>query len=93
MEARDEILYSRRHGVSMPTRGRKPMLSAAIAEYIDHHRRLAEQDEDRRRADGEMAAHALRTGAQKRGIFWQFRANCMVADGGGFSLKSLLPIS
>ena len=40
MEARDEILYARRHGVSMPTRGRKPMLSAAIAEYIGHHRHL-----------------------------------------------------
>ena len=59
LEARDEILYSRRHGVSMPTRGRKPLLSAAIAEYIGHHRLLAEQDEARRRADGEKtAAHA-----------------------------------
>ena len=52
LEARDEILYARRHGVSMPTRGRKPLLSAAIAEYIGHHRFLAEQDEARRRADG-----------------------------------------
>jgi integrase len=67
MEARDEILYSRRHGVSTPSRGRKPMLSAAIAEYIGHHRRLAEQDEDRRRADGETAApHAPLLDAPKK---------------------------
>src|SRR4249920_1875450 len=48
LEARDEILYARRHGVSMPTRGRKSLLSAAIVEYISHHRLLAEQDEARR---------------------------------------------
>src|SRR6476660_3393238 len=52
MEARAEILYARRHGASMPIRGRKPLLSAAIAEYIGHHRHLAEQDEARRRGTG-----------------------------------------
>jgi integrase len=66
LEAREEILYSRRHGVSMPARGRKPLLSAAIAEYISHHRLLAEQDEARRRADGETAAHAPLLDAPKK---------------------------
>ena len=67
LEARDEILYARRHGVSMPARGRKPMLSAAIAEYVSHYRLLAEQDEARRRADGETAApHAPLLDAPKK---------------------------
>ncbi len=66
MEARAEILYARRHGASMPIRGRKPLLSAAIAEYIGHHRHLAEQDEARRRGDGETAAHALLVDASKK---------------------------
>jgi integrase len=65
-EARAEILYARRHGASMPIRGRKPLLSAAIAEYIGHHRHLAEQDEARRRGDGETAAHALLVDASKK---------------------------
>ena len=66
LEARDEILYARRHGASMPARGRKPVLSAAIADYIGHHRLLAEQDEARRRADGETAAHAPLLDAPKK---------------------------
>ncbi len=64
--ARDEILYARRHGVSMPTRGRKPLLSAAIADYIAHHRLLAEQDEQRRRADGETSNRAPLLDAPKK---------------------------
>ena len=67
LEARDEILYARRHGSSMPARGRKPLLSAAIAEYIGHHRLLAEQDEARRRAAGETTtAHAPMLDAPKK---------------------------
>jgi integrase len=66
LESRDEILYARRHGVSMPARGRKPLLSVAIAEYIGHHRLLAEQDEDRRRADGETAARVPLLDAPKK---------------------------
>ena len=49
LEARDELLHQRRHGEAFPARGRKPILSEAIRDYIDHHRRLAEQDEAKRR--------------------------------------------
>jgi hypothetical protein len=66
LEARDEILYARRNGASMPPRGRKPVFSAAIAEYIGHHRLLAEQGEARRKADGETAAHAPLLDAPKK---------------------------
>jgi hypothetical protein len=65
VEARAEILYAHRHGASMPVRGRKPLLSAAIAGYIGHYRHLAEQDEARR-ADGETAAHAPLLDAPKK---------------------------
>lgn len=55
--ARDEILHSRRHGKPMKPRGRKPLLADAAAEYIRHHRSLAQQDEEKRteknRANGE----------------------------------------
>jgi integrase len=55
--ARDEILHSRRHGKPMKPRGRKPLLADAAAEYIRHHRSLAQKDEERRteknRVDGD----------------------------------------
>jgi len=46
--ARDELLHSRRHGKPMSPKGRKPLLNDAVAEYIRHHRSLAQKDEDRR---------------------------------------------
>ncbi|HEY5705270.1 MAG TPA: site-specific integrase [Terrimicrobiaceae bacterium] len=50
MDARAQVLHSRRHGDALPLRGRKPALSVAISEYIGHHRRLAEQDDARRKS-------------------------------------------
>ena len=46
LEARDELLHQRRHGEAFPARGRKPILSEAIRNYIDYHRRL-DPHEDR----------------------------------------------
>ena len=46
--ARDELLHTRRHGKPMTPKGRKPLLADAVAEYIRHHRSLAQRDEDRR---------------------------------------------
>jgi len=48
LAARDELLHTRRHGKPMTPRGRKPLLADAVAEYIRHHRSLAQRDEDRR---------------------------------------------
>jgi hypothetical protein len=49
MEARAEVLHDRRDGEALPLRGRKPVLSVVISEYIGHHRRLAEHDDARRK--------------------------------------------
>ena len=42
------------------------MLSAAIGEYIGHHRQLAERDEARRQADGETATRSPLLDAPKK---------------------------
>lgn len=46
--ARDRIKVARLDGKPMTTRGRKPMLKDAIAEYVEHQRKLAEQENARR---------------------------------------------
>lgn len=60
MEERDAILHRKRSGEALPTRGKKPTLSAAITEYIAHHRALAERDEAKRvkaSASGDQIPH------------------------------------
>jgi integrase len=48
IEARDRIKVSRRDGKPMTTRGRKPMLKDAIADFVEHQRKLADQEDARR---------------------------------------------
>jgi len=46
--ARDRIKLARLDGKPVATRGRKPMLKDAIAEYVAHQRKLAAQEDARR---------------------------------------------
>ncbi len=46
--ARDRIKLARLDGKPMTARGRKPMLKDAIAEYVDHQRKVADQENARR---------------------------------------------
>ena len=48
MKARDRIALARLDGKSMTARGRKPMLEDAIADYVEHQRKVADQENTRR---------------------------------------------
>lgn len=65
-EARAEILHQRRNGEGLPARGQKPTLATAIAEYITHHKTLAERDEARRKKAAESEAHPTLLDAPKK---------------------------
>jgi integrase len=48
IEARDRLKVSRRDGKPMTSRGRKPMLKEAVEHFVEHQRKLAEQEDARR---------------------------------------------